>query len=201
VLPTPTSRKSRYFAPPVAESLLVDVQSVDSTIRVDLRYATAKNFTGAPLPGYEGPRALLRQEAATALGRVQARLRRVGLGLRVFDAYRPLRATLAMADWAERAGRKDLFESGFIGRRSWHNLGVAVDVTLVDLETGTQVPVGATFRSTGASPTSNSTGRALRYPEILVRTMESEGFSTLDQVWWHFVYDLNGAVQLNGVIQ
>src|SRR5712691_761229 len=57
-----------------AESLLVDVRSVDSTIQVDLRYATANNFTGAPLPGYEAPHALLRREVATALGRVQARL-------------------------------------------------------------------------------------------------------------------------------
>ncbi len=87
-----------------AESLLVDVRSVDSTIQVDLRYATANNFTGAPLPGYEAPRALLRREAAAALGRVQARLRADGLGLRIFDAYRPVRATIAMVDWAERSG-------------------------------------------------------------------------------------------------
>jgi len=57
-----------------AESLLVDVQSVDSTIRVDVRYAGANNFTGARLPGYDAPRALLRREVAVALGRVQARL-------------------------------------------------------------------------------------------------------------------------------
>jgi D-alanyl-D-alanine dipeptidase len=107
-----------------------------------------------------------------------------------------------MADWAERTGRRELLENGFIGRRSRHNLGVAVDVTLVDLATGTAVITGTAFdSSTTAAPTANTTGRALRYREILVRTMESEGFSTLDQAWWHFVYALKGAVPLDRVIR
>src|SRR6266487_1782247 len=104
-----------------ADSLLVDVRSADSTIQVDLRYATPNNFTGAPLPGYEAPRALLRREVAAALGRVQARLRSKGLGLRIFDAYRPVRATRAMVDWAERTGNRVLLDSGYIARRSRHN--------------------------------------------------------------------------------
>src|ERR1051325_281879 len=79
-----------------AEWLLVDVRSVDSTIQVDARYAGSNNFTGAPLPGYEAPKALLRREAAVALGRVQRRLRTGGLGLKVFDGYRPVRATTEM---------------------------------------------------------------------------------------------------------
>jgi D-alanyl-D-alanine dipeptidase len=157
----------------------VDVQSVDSTIQVDLRYATADNFTGAPLPGYEAQRALLLPEVATALGRVQARLRRDAVGLRIFDAYRPLRATRAMANWAERTGRRELFENGFIGRRSQHNLGVAVDVALVNLETGTEVP----------------------NPDMLSRTMKSEGFSTFEQASYHFVYQLEGARPLDQVIR
>jgi D-alanyl-D-alanine dipeptidase len=161
------------------ESPLVDVQRADSTIQVDLRYATADNFTGAPLPGYEAQRALLLPEVATALGRVQARLRRDGVGLRIFDAYRPVRATRAMADWAQRSGRRELFESGFIGRRSQHNLGVAVDVTLVDLQTGSEVSDGP----------------------LLSRTMKSEGFSTLHQASYHFVYELEGAMPLDHVIR
>src|SRR5215210_163684 len=79
-----------------ADALLVDVQSLDSTIRVDARYAGSNNFTGAPLPGYQAPRALLRKEAAQALTRVQGRLWKKGLSLLVFDGYRPVRATLAM---------------------------------------------------------------------------------------------------------
>ena len=161
-----------------AESQLVDVRSVDPTIQVDLRYATANNFTGAPLPGYEASRALLRPEVAAALGRVQARLRASGLGLRIFDAYRPLSATRAMADWARRTRRHDLLESGFIGQRSAHNLGVAVDAILVD-----------------------STGPPARDPGILVRAMKAEGFSTPAQPRWHFVYPLDGAAPLDRVIR
>ncbi len=185
VLRTPTIQPSHDLAPAAAPSPLVDVKSVDSTIQVDIRYATANNFTGAPLPGYEAPRALLLREVATALGRVQARLRPSGLGLRITDAYRPVRATLAMADWAERTGRRELLESGFIGRRSQHNLGVAVDVTLVDL----------------TAHTANTTDLALRDQEILVRTMEAEGFSTHEQAWYHFVHAVKGAVPLDQVIR
>jgi zinc D-Ala-D-Ala dipeptidase len=185
-----------------AESLLVDVRLVDSTIQVDLRYATANNFTGAPLPGYEAPRALLHREAAAALGRVQARLRADGLGLRIFDAYRPVRATLAMVDWAERRGRRELLESGQIARRSRHNLGAAVDLTLVDLATGSEVPMGTDFDSfTAPADTATLTGLALRNREILRRTMLSEGFKPYRQSWWHFNYPLEGAVPLDRVIR
>ena len=179
----------------VADSLLVDVRAIDSTIQVDLRYATANNFTGAPLPGYDAPRALLRREAAAALGRVQRRLRTGDLGLRVFDGYRPVRATLAMVDWAERTGRRALLDSGYIARRSRHNMGVAVDLTLVDLASGTEVPMGTPFDTfTEAAHTANATGRVLRYRQILVRALEEEGFSNYDQEWWHFSYPVEGAV-------
>ena len=197
------NRVPRCYTPDAAtESQLVDVRSVDSTIQVDLRYATANNFTGAPLPGYEAPRALLRQEVAAALGRAQARLRTSGLGLRIFDAYRPVRASIAMVEWAERTGHRAMLESGYIAQRSRHNLGVAVDLTLVDLVTGTEVPMGTTFDSfTAGAQTANATGQALRYREILAQAMESEGFSTYDQAWWHFGYPLKGAVPLDRVIR
>jgi D-alanyl-D-alanine dipeptidase len=156
----------------VADSLLVDVQSVDSTIQVDARYATANNFTGAPLPGYDAPRILLRREAAAALGRVQHRLRSGDLGLRVFDGYRPVRATLAMVDWAERTGRRQLLDSGYIARRSRHNMGVAVDLTLVDLVSGAEVPMGTPFDTfSEAAHTANAEGRVRRYRDILVNVM------------------------------
>jgi zinc D-Ala-D-Ala dipeptidase len=184
-----------------SDSVLDDLRSVDSSIQVDLRYATANNFTGAPLPGYEAPRALLRREAAAALGRVQAGLRSKGLGLRVLDAYRPVRASLAMVDWAERTGHRALLESGYIARRSRHNLGVAVDLTMVDLKTGIEVPMGTTFDDFTAAQTDNVTGEALRYRQILVQAMESEGFSPYGQAWWHFNYPVEGAVPLDRVIR
>ena len=185
-----------------AESLLVEVRSVDSTIQVDARYAGSDNFTGAPLPGYEAPKALLRREAAVALGRVQRRLRSGGLGLRVFDGYRPVRATQAMVAWTERVGRPELVDSGYIARRSRHNMGVAVDLTLVDLVTGTEVPMGTAFDAfTPAAHTANAEGRIARYRRILVRAMESEGFTNYDQEWWHFSYPVEGAVPFDRVIR
>jgi D-alanyl-D-alanine dipeptidase len=185
----------------LADGVLVDVRAVDSTIQVEARYATANNFTGAPLPGYNAPRALLRREAAAALARVQARLRTGDLGLRVFDGYRPVRATLAMVDWAERTGRRALLDSGYIARRSRHNLGVAVDLTLIDLVTGTEVPMGTPFDTfTEAAHTANAEGRVRRYRQILVRAMESEGFANYEQEWWHFSYQVEGAVPFDRVI-
>jgi len=177
-----------------AESLLVDVRSLDPTILVDLRYATANNFTGAVLPGYDAPKALLRREAAGALARVEARLRTGGLGLRIWDAYRPVRATRAMVVWAERTGRTDLLDQEYIARRSRHNLGVAVDLTLVDLVTGTELDMGTPFDTfSEAAHTANAQGRILRYRQILVRAMEEEGFRNYENEWWHFSYPVAGA--------
>jgi D-alanyl-D-alanine dipeptidase len=179
----------------IADSVLVDIRTVDSTIQVEARYATANNFTGAPLPGYEAPRAVLRREVAAALARVQRRLATGDLGLRVFDGYRPVRATEAMVAWAERVGRTALLDSGYIARRSRHNLGVAVDLTLADLVTGTEVPMGTPFDAfTEAAHTANAEGRVLRYRQILVRAMESEGFTNYDREGWHFSYVVEGAV-------
>jgi zinc D-Ala-D-Ala dipeptidase len=185
-----------------AESLMVDVRSVDSTIQVDARYATRNNFTGERLPGYQAPRVLLRREVAAALDRVQVRLRSGGLGLRVFDGYRPVRATQAMVDWAERTGRRELVDSGYIARRSRHNLGVAVDLTMVDLMSGSEVPMGTPFDTFAPEAhTANAEGRVQRYRQILVRVMESEGFQNYEKEWWHFSYPLDGAVAFDKVIR
>ena len=129
----------------VADSLLVDVRSVDSTIVVDLRYATKNNFTGAPLPGYEANRAYMRAEAVNALALVQEDLRLQGLGLKIFDAYRPVRASEAMVTWTQTANRPDLLKDGYIASRSRHNLGVAVDLTLSNLATKAEVTMGTPF--------------------------------------------------------
>jgi zinc D-Ala-D-Ala dipeptidase len=193
--PEPVEADSLAPAPDaVAESLLVDVRSLDPAILVDLRYATANNFTGAVLPGYGAPKALLRREAAQALARVEARLRTGGLGLRIWDAYRPVRATAAMVAWAERTGRTDLLDQEYIARRSRHNLGVAVDLTLVDLVTGTELDMGTPFDTfSEAAHTANAQGRVLRYRQILVRAMEEEGFRNYENEWWHFSYPVPGA--------
>lgn len=188
--------------PAAAESLLVDVQSLDSTIQVDARYAGSNNFTGAPLPGYEAPRALLRREAARALIRVQARLRTGDMGLLIFDGYRPVRATLAMVEWAERTGRRDLLDQGYIARRSRHNLGLAVDLTLIDPLSRTVLDLGTPFDTfSEAAHTANASGRVLRYRQILVKAMEAEGFKNYEKEWWHFSYEVPNARPFDEVIR
>jgi zinc D-Ala-D-Ala dipeptidase len=186
----------------VAERLLVDVSSVDSTIVVDLRYATNDNFTGAPLPGYLGNRAFLRREPAYALGRVQRRLLGDGLSLKVFDAYRPVRATTAMVGWAERMDREELLRDGYIASRSRHNLGLAVDLTLVDRASGTELEMGTPFDTfDAAAHTANATGPAARNRQRLKAAMEAEGFVNYDKEWWHYSYSLPNPVRFDWVIR
>jgi D-alanyl-D-alanine dipeptidase len=182
----------------LAAALLVDLRTLDSTFVVDARYAGTHNFTGGVLPGYEANRAFLRREAAEALVRVQRRLKTGGMGLKIFDGYRPVRATLGMVDWATRTGQLRLLDDGYIARYSRHNLGLAVDLTLFDLVTGTEPDMGTPFDTfSEAAHTANAEGRVAQYRRILVRAMESEGFKNYDQEWWHFSYDVPDPVRFD----
>lgn len=194
-LPIVTDRRT-------ADSLLADVRAVDSTIVVTLRYRTPHNFTGAPLPGYEANRAFLRREAADALGRAQRRALDQGLTLQVFDAYRPVRATLAMMEWTRRVGREDLVRDGYIASRSRHNLGLAIDLTLADRATGRELDMGTPFDTFSAEAhTANATDQAARNRQRLKAIMESEGFTNYDMEWWHFSYPLPNPVRFDTVIR
>jgi D-alanyl-D-alanine dipeptidase len=185
-----------------ADSLLMDVHDADSTIQVELRYATRNNFTGAVLPGYEGNTAYLRREAARALGRVQRELRAEGLGLRIYDSYRPVRATLGMVEWAERTNQVHYLDDGYIARRSQHNLGVAVDLTLVNLATSQPLEMGTPFDTfSEAAHTANATGIARTNRDRLVRAMEREGWTNYAQEWWHFTFKVPDPVAFDRVIR
>jgi D-alanyl-D-alanine dipeptidase len=178
----------------VARRLLADVRQLDSTIVVEARYATSNNFTGAVLPGYFANRALLRREAAEALVRVQRRLQTGGMGLKVFDGYRPVRATLGMMEWARRTGQMRLVQDGYIASRSRHNLGLAVDLTLVDWSMGgREVDMGTAYDTfSDAAHYDSATGRTLRYRQLLRRVMEEEGFRQYEQEWWHYSFAVPG---------
>lgn len=185
-----------------AETLLVDIRSLAPDIVVELRYATTNNFTGAPLPGYEGNRALLRREAAAALARVQDRLETEGLGLKVFDAYRPVRATMGMMDWTERVGQQDLVRDGYIASRSRHNLGLAIDLTLIDQATGRELEMGTPYDEfTAAAHTANADGEVAERRRTLVEAMESEGFTNYEQEWWHFSYPVPDPLRFDVVVR
>jgi D-alanyl-D-alanine dipeptidase len=178
----------------VAQVLLTDIRTLDSTIVVEVHYATTNNFTGSVLPGYQANRVYLRREAAVALARVQRRLRTGGMGLKVFDGYRPVRATLGMVAWAERTGQRHLIEDGYIASHSRHNLGLAVDLTLVDWAVGgREVDMGTPYDTfSDAAHYGSAAGRTLRYRQLLRRAMESEGFRQYEQEWWHYSYQVEG---------
>lgn len=199
----PVNTEETAVAPDaVADTLLADVRSFDSTIAVDLRYATSNNFTGAPLPGYEANRAFLRREAASALARVQQDLKPRGLGLRVFDGYRPVRATLAMVDWTARVHRPDLLTDGYIASRSRHNLGLAVDLTLVELPSGRELEMGTPFDTfSAAAHTANASGLAATNRQKLKSAMEAEGFANYDQEWWHYTFNVTNPLRFDRPIR
>src|SRR5918997_790715 len=200
--PPPNTEELPTASDAVAETLLVDVRSLDPTIQVEMRYATTNNFTGAVLPGYEGNRAFLRREAAQALARVQRRAMAEGHTLRVYDGYRPVRATLAMVDWTRRVGREDLLRDGYIASRSRHNLGLAVDLTLVERSTGRELAMGTPYDTfSAAAHTANATGEVARNRRLLKRLMEAEGFVNYDKEWWHFSYDVPNPMTFDMVVR
>lgn len=122
----------------------VYLRDVEPGIAQDMRYASANNFVGHPLPGYGASECVLRRQAADALKRVQTDLASSGLTLKVYDCYRPARAVRAMAAWSND-GRGDgatkrffptlakgtLFSSGYISGASLHSNGTAVDLTII----------------------------------------------------------------------
>lgn len=186
----------------LASAVLIDITELDQTFQIYPSYATERNFTGAVLPGYEARRVLLHREAAVSLARAQADLESEGLGLRVLDGYRPVRATLAMVDWAEASGRVDLLDDGYIARRSRHNLGLAVDVTLIDLETGRELDMGTPYDTfTEDAHTMNAAGEILERRLRLKEALEAVGFQNYDNEWWHYSYRVEDAVAFDVVIK
>jgi D-alanyl-D-alanine dipeptidase len=186
----------------IASTHLVDIRSLDSAIVVDARYATPNNFTGAALPGYEANRALFRREGAEALARVAKAARTEGYSLKVFDAYRPARATDAMVAWCARTGRDDLLRDGYIASKSRHNLGLAIDLTLIDSRTGRELEMGTGFDVfSTAAHTANATGEVANNRARLKRLMESQGFVNYDKEWWHFSFAVANPLRFDLIIR
>ena len=167
---------------------LVGVHRFGPGTLVHLSYATRRNETGRPLPGYCEHWALMHRPAAFNLGQVQRYLRRRGLGLLILDAYRPVRATEALVRWAERTGRGHLVGT-YIARRSRHNTGSAVDITLVRARDGKRLRMGG-FALGPSSHTYNASGRILLNRLTLKNAMERFGFTGYSHEWWHFEHDM-----------
>jgi D-alanyl-D-alanine dipeptidase len=163
---------------------LVDVESLG--IPIDIRYATANNFMKKPL--YPIAKAFLRAPAARALADVQRELASRGIGVKVFDAYRPYRVTEAM--W-EPIRNPDFVADPAKGSR--HNRGAAVDLTLVDLRSGAELPMPTgydDFTPRAAHAFLDLPSDALANRALLRDVMARHGFEPLASEWWH--YDFRG---------
>lgn len=167
----------------------VDLTAAVPGVRLDIRYHGADNFTGAPLPGYGAAGAWLLAAPAADLARVQADLAAEGKGLLVYDAYRPLRGTLAMVAWAVRTGQSSLLDNGYIARRSNHNRGNTIDLTVIDLATGAPLDMGVPFDTLDErSHTRNATGDVLARRLHFLDVMRRHGWVNYWKEWWHFTW-------------
>lgn len=181
----------------------VYVDEVVPDIRTDLRYRLTDNFVGTTVDGYLGARALLTQPAAQALAKVQAELREQGLGLLIFDAYRPQRAVNHFARWAKdlsdtkmkqryypEVEKTELFSQGYIAGRSGHSRGSTVDLTLVSLTAPyPQLDMGTFFDFFGERSWLDAKGLTTAQVQNRARlqqTMVKYGFTPYSKEWWHF---------------
>jgi zinc D-Ala-D-Ala dipeptidase len=107
-----------------------------------------------------------------------------------------------MVDWTRRVGREDLLRDGYIASRSRHNLGAAIDLTLVERSTGRELAMGTPYDTFSADAhTANATGEAARNRALLKRFMEAEGFINYDKEWWHFSYDVPNPVRFDVIVR
>lgn len=168
----------------------------------EIRYHSTYNFIGERINGYEEPCALITIEAARALKGAAAELNAQGFRLKVFDAYRPDRAVKQFVLWGIEdldlrmkpffypdLEKHELFEQGYIAKQSTHSRGSAVDLTLLEMETGREVDMGSPFDLFSEISHPDYGGITAEQHDnrmLLQRAMVRNGFKPLDCEWWHF---------------
>jgi zinc D-Ala-D-Ala dipeptidase len=165
---------------------LVELTTIDPTIKLDIRYATTNDFLGTPL--YTQARAFLQRPAAEALVRAHRELKAQGYGLIIHDGYRPWYVTKIF--WDATPNDKKIFVAN-PAEGSRHNRGCAVDLSLYDLQTGKEVKMPSGYDEMTERAYADYTGgtaeeRARR--AILKQAMEKQGFVVNPTEWWHFDY-------------
>lgn len=166
------------------EKQLIDVRHRVPGVVLDVRYATENNFLRKKL--YPAPAVWLRLPAARALGEVQRELAGRGLGLKVFDGYRPYSVTVAM--W-EPIRNPDYAADPAKGSR--HNRGAAVDVSLVTLPEEEEIPMPTAyddFSPKASHAFADLPAQVLEHRRLLRDVMEKHGFVALESEWWHYDY-------------
>jgi D-alanyl-D-alanine dipeptidase len=168
------------------EADLIELNKLDKTIKLDIRYARHDNFVGRPV--YPEARAFLQKPAAEAVVRVHKKLKKLGLGLMIFDGYRPW--TITKLFWEVTPEDKRKFVANpTIGSR--HNRGCAVDLSIYDLKTKKLVDMPSDFDefTERASPDYiGGTEIQTKNRDLLRKMMEAEEFTVNKNEWWHFDY-------------
>lgn len=194
--------------PGIMPQELCYLDEVAPGIKVDLKYCGSDNFVGRPIDGYtDGRRAILRKDAAAALARAQQELNKKGYGLLIWDAYRPHRALQDFYNWSltdddrtratfyPNITKRGIYENKYIGLQSEHSWGVAVDVTLIHLNSGKEVDMGGRhdlLDKSSATEYAGLTARQQANRRLLRDTLAAAGMRNYSKEWWHyFVYPLN----------
>jgi D-alanyl-D-alanine dipeptidase len=165
---------------------LVELTALDPSIKLDIRYATQRNFLSTPV--YAQARAFLQRPAAEAVARASALLKPFGYGLLVHDAYRPWYVTDVFWQATPVPLRKFVADPAAGSR---HNRGCAVDITLYNLATGQEVPMTGVYDEMSDRSYANYAGGTSRQRwlrQLLSQAMENVGFSVYEFEWWHFDY-------------
>lgn len=192
VRPVEELRVQALAAKPPAEkgdfrmSDLVELAPLDARIKLDIRYATTRNFLSTPV--YSQARAFLQRSAAEALLRAHRDLLKQGYGLLIFDGYRPWYVTRIFWD-ATPPDKHEFVADPAQGSR--HNRGCAVDLSLYDLKTGREIEMTGGYDEMSERSYPNYKGgtaeqRARR--DLLRLEMEKQGFTVFASEWWHFDY-------------
>ncbi len=176
---TPPAESGAFLAPD-----LVELTALDSSLRLDIRYATTNNFLGSVF--YSSAHAFLQRPAAEAIVRAARALRPLGYGILIHDAYRPWYVTKVFWDATPPASRWLVADPA---RGSRHNRGAAVDLTLYELATGAPVEMPSTYDE--ATPRARAdfpggTARQRWHRALLRRVLEAQDFTVNPSEWWHF---------------
>ncbi|MBX7044936.1 MAG: D-alanyl-D-alanine dipeptidase [Ignavibacteria bacterium] len=171
------------FAQKVTNPEFIELNKMNPAILLDIRYATANNFTGKVV--YPEARAFLVKDAALSLDSVQKELEKSGLGLKIYDGYRPL--SVQKKFWEIMPDERYVADPK---KGSRHNRGMAVDLTLVD-KNGNELSMPTEyddFTEKAHRDYMSLTEEQIKNRKILEDVMTKYGFTGLPTEWWHFDY-------------
>lgn len=180
----------------------VYLSEINSSIIMELRYISEENFIGKPIDGYLKPKIIVTKPTAIALNKIQLELKKIGLGLKIFDAYRPQQAvdhfvrwakvlndTLMKAKYYPNVPKSQLFKLGYIASKSGHSRGSTVDLTIINLETKQELDMGSSYDFFGdiSHPFNKRITKDQQKNRMLLReVMLKNDFIPYENEWWHF---------------